>query len=173
MEGPCAHPCPFTGSSDGVALWAQTSLDVLYWRASKQRNDPLKDFFPGLVWKCARPHVCAHLPESERSLLGLYVLVVLCVSRVTQQSGGVQPPPQHLARRHLIKACFSEYLELSECPVYIERCCCGAPRSQQPLCLPVGCLAGVCKAILLGGKDISGTFVECFKCSFKSRTQQR
>lgn len=116
MEGPCAHPCPFTGSSDGVAL------DVLYWRASKQRNDPLKDFFPGLVWKCARPHVCAHLPESERSLLGLYVLVMLCVSRVTQQSGGIQPPPQHLAHRHLIKACFSEYLELSECPVYIEHC---------------------------------------------------
>lgn len=32
MEGPWAHPCPFTGSSDGVALWAQTCLDVLYWR---------------------------------------------------------------------------------------------------------------------------------------------
>lgn len=78
--------------------------------ASKQRNDPLKDFFPGLVWKCARPHVCAHLPESERSLVGLYVLVLLCVSRVTQQSNGIQPPPQHLAHRHLIKACFSEYL---------------------------------------------------------------
>lgn len=39
----------------------------------------------------------------------------------------------------------------------------GHPDSSLYLCLPVGCLAGVCKEILLGGKDISGTFVECFK----------
>lgn len=109
MEGPCAHPCPFMGHSDGVALWAQMSLGVLYWRESKQRNDPLKDFFPGMVWKCARPHVCTHLPESEHRLPGtLCSCYAVCIQGHTEQRGGVQSPPQHLAHRHLIKACFYE-----------------------------------------------------------------
>lgn len=62
-----------------------------------------------MVWKCAGPRVCTHLPETGHSLLGtLCSCYSGCIQGHTEQSGGTGPSPQHLAHRHLIRTCFYE-----------------------------------------------------------------
>lgn len=104
-------PCPFMGGSDGVTLWAEMRLAVScrqifpLLEREQTKNGLVKDFVR-MVWKHAGPYVCTHLPESEHSLPGTCSCCSVCIQGHTEQRGGTQPPPQHLAHGHLIKACF-------------------------------------------------------------------
>lgn len=70
----------------------------------QRKKQPFKELSKDGFETCWTSCVCAHSPEIEHNLLGTSCSHYSYVPRVTWR-GGSQPPPQHLAHRHLIKAC--------------------------------------------------------------------